>query len=202
MKHSFYETLLFTMPLLMAIILPSCDVLQQAEKMANLTKCEFRLGSVANLKLAGINVQNAKAIKDLSLIDAQRLLTSVATNSFPLTFTLNVDTRNPNTTSAGMSQMEWILFIDDIQMLSGNVNQQVTIPANGIKSIPINISVDLKKVLKGKTADAIINFGLNMAGTGNKPTRMAMKLKPTIMIGSYPISYPGYLTVKTSFTSK
>ncbi|MCK9617229.1 MAG: LEA type 2 family protein [Lentimicrobiaceae bacterium] len=186
----------------MASIFTACDVLQQAEKMANLTKCEFRLGSVTNLKLAGINVQNAKAVKDLSLMDAQRLLTAVAANSFPLTFTLNVDVRNPNTSAAGLSKMDWILFIDDIQMLSGAVNQQVTIPAKGIKAIPVNASVDLKKVLKGKTADAIINFGLNLASAGNKPTRMMMQLKPTIMIGSYPLSYPGYLTVKTVFTSR
>jgi len=202
MRNLYSKILLIILPVLMASIFTACDVLQQAEKMANLTKCEFRLGSVTNLKLAGINVQNAKAVKDLSLMDAQRLLTAVAANSFPLTFTLNVDVRNPNTSAAGLSKMDWILFIDDIQMLSGAVNQQVTIPAKGIKAIPVNASVDLKKVLKGKTADAIINFGLNLASAGNKPTRMMMQLKPTIMIGSYPLSYPGYLTVKTVFTSR
>jgi LEA14-like dessication related protein len=202
MRNLYGKILLIILPVLIVCVFTACDVLQQAEKMANLTKCEFRLGSVTNLKLAGINVQNAKAVKDLSLMDAQRLLTAVAANSFPLTFTLNVDTRNPNTSAAGLSKMDWILFIDNIQMLSGAVNQQVTIPAKGIKAIPVNISVDLKKVLKGKTADAIINFGLNLASAGNKPTRMMMQLKPTIMIGNYPLSYPGYLTVKTVFTSR
>jgi len=196
------NVILIALPLLMAMIFYGCDVVKQAQKMVNLTQCQFKIQSVDNIRLAGINVQNIKSKNELGLMDVQRLMTAIATNSFPLTFTLNVGARNPNTSAAGMSAMEWILFIDNIQMVSGRVSQAVTIPANqGSAIIPLNINLDLKKILKGKTADAILNFGLNLAGSGNKPTRFMMKIKPTLMIGQYPLTYPDYISVGTEFTS-
>jgi len=201
--HKIKKTfILIALPLLMAMMFYGCDVVQQAQKMVNLTQCQFKIQSVDNIRLAGINVQNIKSKNELGLMDVQRLMTAVATGSFPLTFTLNMGAKNPNTSPAGMNAMEWILFIDNIQMVSGRVSQAVTIPANqGYAVIPLSINLDLKKILKGKTADAILNFGLNLAGSGNKPTRFMMKIKPTIMIGQYPLTYPDYISVGTEFTS-
>jgi hypothetical protein len=201
--HKIKKTfILIALPLLMAMMFYGCDVVQQAQKMVNLTQCQFKIQSVDNIRLAGINVQNIKSKNELGLMDVQRLMTAIATNSFPLTFTLNMGAKNPNTSPAGMNAMEWILFIDNIQMVSGRVSQAVTIPANqGSAVIPLSINLDLKKILKGKTADAILNFGLNLAGSGNKPTRFMMKIKPTIMIGQYPLTYPDYISVGTEFTS-
>jgi hypothetical protein len=61
--------------------------------------------------------------------------------------------------------------------------------------------IDLQKALNGKSADAIINFGMNLAGAGNKPTRFTLQMKPTIIVSGFPITYPGYLNVKTEFGS-
>ncbi|MBM3404993.1 MAG: LEA type 2 family protein [Bacteroidetes bacterium] len=197
-RYSFLATgLIFV---LMMIAIPSCDVLKQAEQMANLVNCKFRIQSVQNLNLAGINVQQIKSISDLSLMDAQKLLTAVATGSFPLSMTLNVDAKNPNASSAGMNKLDWILLIDNIEMVRGLLNQRVVIPGNnGTATIPMQLSVDLKKVLKGRSADAIVNFGLNLAGVGNKPTRITLKLKPTITIGQTDLRYPDYITVGTEY---
>jgi LEA14-like dessication related protein len=191
-----YSSLLITL----SIFATGCDILEQAQKMVNFTNCQFKVQSVDNVQIAGINVQNIKTLNDLTVLDAAKVMAMVATNSFPLTFNLNLQAKNPNANAAGMNQLQWILLIDNIQMVSGNLNQSVNIPANnGVANIPLNIRVDLKQVLKGKSADAIMNFGLNLAGAGNKPTRITMKLKPTIMVGSYPLKYPDYITIGTEF---
>ncbi|NVO18377.1 MAG: hypothetical protein HXX13_01680 [Bacteroidetes bacterium] len=182
-------------------LIPSCEILQQAQQLGTLAKCDFRLQSVNQLSLAGINVQNIHKLSDLSLLDAGRLTTAVATGNFPLDFTLNIEAKNPNPADAGLTKMDWILLIDNIEMTRGVVDQKVTIPANnGISVIPMKMHVDLKQALSGKGADAIINFGLNLAGAGNKPTRFTMKLQPTINIANFPITYPGYITVGTDFS--
>lgn len=182
------------------IFFTSCDVMQQVTQMSNLTKCDFRLESVQQLNLAGINVQNVKSISDLNMIDAAKIASAVGSQQFPLDFTLNIEAKNPNTSAAGMTKIDWILLIDDIEMTRGTLDKQVTIPANnGIAIIPMQMHVDLQEALKGKSADAVINFGMNLAGTGNKPTRFTLQMKPTITIGGFPISYPGYLNVKTEF---
>lgn len=178
----------------------SCDVMQQVSQMNNLTKCEFRLESVQQLNLAGINVQNVKQVSDLNMFDAAKLVSAVGSQQFPLDFTLNIEAKNPNPSAAGMTHIDWILLIDDMEMTRGILDRQVTIPANnGTAIIPMQMHIDLQKALSGKSADAIINFGMNLAGAGNKPTRFTLQMKPTITVGGFPISYPGYLNVKTEF---
>lgn len=191
--------LIFILP---TLFLSGCDVFKQVGQMANLSKCEFRMQSIRNLTLAGVNVQNIHKFSDLTLMDGAKLTAAVANNSFPLEFTLNLEARNPNTAAAGMTRMEWILFIDDIEMTRGTLSQAVTIPANsGIAVIPMQLRFDLKQVLSGKSADAILNFGLNLAGAGNSPTRFKMQIQPTINVGNWPVTYPGYITIGTNFGS-
>jgi len=194
---------LLVVPVLILIFFSSCGVLQQVNQVSTLAKCDFKLESVQNLTLAGINVQNISSLSDLKMLDATRLAAAVANQQFPLDFTLNIEAKNPNASAAGMTKIDWILLIDDIEMTQGILDRQVTIPANnGVAMIPVQMHVDLKKALSGKSTDAIINFGLNLAGNGNKPTRFTLKMKPTITVNGFPITYPGYLSVNTEYVSK
>ncbi|MCX6243545.1 MAG: hypothetical protein NTU98_02475 [Bacteroidetes bacterium] len=178
-----------------------CGVVQQTQQMANLVNCDFRIASVQNLMLAGVNIQNVQSLKSLNLMDAAKIMTAVAGSSFPLTFQLNIEGKNPNSSPAGMNKMMWILLIDNIQMTSGSVNNRFTIPPNnGTANIPLQININLKQVLQGKSLDAIANFAFNLAGVGNKPTRITAKIQPTIMIGNTPLTYPGYITINTEFS--
>jgi hypothetical protein len=198
-KRNKFLILVFTSVLTIFI---SCDVVNQVSKMSNLAKCDFRIESVQQLRLAGISVQNVQTMTDLSLFDAAKLANAAASNKFPLDLTLNIEARNPNSSAAGMTMIEWILLIDDLEMTRGILDKQVTIPPdNGTAIIPVQIHVDLEKALSGKNTDAIINFGLNLAGAGNEPSRFTLQMKPTINVGGFPISYPGYLNVKTEFGS-
>ncbi len=182
------------------IFLYSCDVVKQVSQMSNLAKCEFRLASVQQLNLAGVNVQNIKNISDINMFDAGKLAVAAASPQLPLSFTLNIEAKNPNTATAGITRIEWILLIDNLEMTRGILDKQVTIPANnGSAIIPMQMQIDLKKALSGKSADAILNFGLNLAGTGSKPTRFTLQMKPTITVSGFPISYPGYINVNTEF---
>jgi hypothetical protein len=193
-----------TVFLVAGMIFTACDVLNQVQQMATLAKCEFRLSSVDQLRLAGVNIQQVKQLSDLKVMDAAKITTAaISGGSLPLNFTLNVEAKNPNSAIAGLNRLEWTLLIDDIEMVSGVNDNRVQIPANGGTAvIPLTIGVDLKQALKGKSADAIANFGLNLAGAGNKPTRITLKAKPYISVGSQTIAYPGFLTVQNEFTSR
>ncbi|MGI6321144.1 MAG: hypothetical protein ACOXZK_09390 [Bacteroidales bacterium] len=190
---------LFALMALLLMLIPSCNELKQLQ---NLSKCQFRLNSIEDIRLAGVKLQNVSDIKQISLLDVGKLTTAYVANSFPLSFKLNVDAKNPNDKPAAMTALDWILLIDDIQMTEGLVNNRYQIPAQGVTSIPMDFNFDLKKVLSGRSKDAIINFALNLAGVGDKPTRLTLKAKPTVNVGAIPITYPGYLSVKTNFTSK
>jgi len=186
-----------------ALTLSSCDVLQQIGEMATFARCEFRLSTVEGITLGGVNVQKVSNLNQLNLQDAARLTAALASGQLPLDLTLNVQVKNPNTSAASLNRLEWILFIDDIQMVSGLNQNTVNIPPqNGTATLPLRISVDLKKALSGRSGDALLNFGLNLAGAGNRPTRIMLKAKPSIVVAGNTVPYPGYLSIRNDFVSQ
>lgn len=196
------KKLLFAWIILTAFLVNSCDILDQAQQVAMFSRCEFRLSSLTNAKIAGVNVQNIKSFNDLNMLDATRIATAYSTGSLPLTFTLNVQSRNPNTRPAGMNRLDWILMIDELEVLNGVTEQKITIPANGGTAVlPMELKIDLMKVLETKNVESLANFALNLTGMGNTPTRVSMRAKPTINIGTTPVTYPGYITIDSEFSS-
>jgi len=171
--------------------------------MSNFLKCEFRIGSVQNTHLAGINVQEIRSISDLNLIDAGRLTAAYAQGSLPLTMTLNIDAKNPNNNQAAMNRMEWILMIEGKELVTGVLNDKVSLsPNGGTSTIPLSIQADLKKIMSNNSTQENINLGLGLIDNGNKPSKkLSLKIKPSIMIGNLNIPYPGYITVGTNFGS-
>ncbi len=179
-----------------------CDVARQTQQVTALAKCDFRIQSVEKINLAGVELQYIHSVSDLGMGDVARIFAGFASPTFPLSLQLNLEGRNPNAKTAGINRIEWILFIDDIQMTSGFLDKPITIPAMGSSVIPVDIGLDLKQVLSGKSANAMLNFCMNLAGVGNTPTRFKIKLKPTIIIAGTALTYPGYLTVNTEYVSK
>lgn len=186
--------------LLAVIFIVSCS---QIKEFTSLLTCDFRLSSADNITLGGVNVQKLKSFSDFSLIDGTALLATIASGSLPLTFTLNVEARNPNKEKAALSKLDWIAFIDDIQIATGTTAKRVEIaPNNGTGTFPIRINTDLVRLLSGQSGKNIVNFGLNLVDAGNRPTRISLKAKPTIMVGSNAVQYPGYITIKKDFGAK
>lgn len=179
----------------------SCTELQQ---LSSLAKCDFKLKSIENIQLAGINIQQKQSLSQVNAMDVVKLTSAYMSKNLPLSFNLNVDSRNPNPTKAALTALDWILQIDDIDMTHGILNKRIEIaPNGGVTTIPMNMNFDLFKVLTGKTKDAVLNFAFNLTGAGtNTPSRVTLKAKPTVMIGSVPIQYPGYISIKNTFVSK
>ncbi len=189
---------IFTVLILAGTLMGGCDVLQQ---MATFTKCEFKMNSMTDTRLAGVDVQSKSSLKSLSFLDAANLTKTLMSGTLPLTFNLNVEVKNPNSTLAAMQKMAWRVFIDDVEMTAGVLDKQISIEPNGSQIIPLAITIDLKKALSGKSKDALFNFGFNLVGAGNYPTRVKLDIKPTVSIGSMPVTYPGYFTLKKEFAS-
>ena len=179
--------------------LSGCSLLQQTSEIANFSKCDFRLESVDGARLAGIDIQDVSSMADLGIMDYAKISSVLATGKLPLTFNLNVQARNPNNGTAAMNKLDWILFIDDIEMTRGILNQRIEILPNNITTFPVGMSLDLVKALSGESGDALLNFAFNLSGSGERPTRIKLKAKPTIYIGDSPLEYPGYVTIKQDF---
>jgi hypothetical protein len=175
----------------------SCRQLRELQTFAN---CDFRLANLENTTLAGINVQNVRSVSDLNLVQAAKITQAYASGSLPLNLIVNMEVKNPNPTTAAMNSVDWIMLIDDKEIVDGTVNERVQIaPEGGITTLPIRISTDLRKVLNNMPADQAVNMGLGLSGNGGKPTRVTLKIKPSIMVGQSVLKYPGYIKVNQEF---
>ncbi len=185
--------------ILLITLMVSCSVVQQTTEIKNFGRCDFRIESARNMKLGGINIQGKDAVNDLSIYEITKIGTVIAGGTLPLTFDLNIEVKNPNPVMAAMNKLDWILLIDDIEMSRGLLNQRIEVPAGSLANFPVFINLDLMKSLNGKSGDALINFAMNLAGTSSRPSRIKLKAKPTIMIGTTPVEYPGYIIIRTDF---
>jgi len=199
MKIKMFPGLLVLVILIQSMV--SCEVTKQAKTAINLANCEFRLVSAENILVAGIQVDAYTSLKDVGVADFAMIMGALTQPELPLSLILNIEVKNPNPAPAGINGIEYIIFIDDIQIVAGSFMQPITVPPSSSAVISVPLNTDLKQALKGKSMDAIFNFGFNLAGVSHVPTRFKVKLKPSILVGTSMLSYPGYITVKTEFSN-
>jgi len=174
--------------------------LDQLRQMRAFAKCEFRLASVEQTRLAGMLIQGKSALRELAPLDALKLRGALVTGTLPLSFTLNVEAKNPNDEVAAMNRFAWTLFVDGRELVSGVLDRRVEIAPNGaVGTVPLEISVDLRKALSGQRVDAMLNLAFNIAGMGTRPTSLTLKATPTIIIAGQEMEFPDAITVNTEF---
>jgi len=170
--------------------------------MTALKKCEFRLISLQQPALCGIDVSQKRTWTDFNFMEGQVILAQLLNNSLPLEITVNLEVRNPGTNLAAVNSIQWVSFLDDLQLAQGAVEERVEVPpSGGVNTIPIRVKTDLIDYLEGDNPRAMLNFALTMFNAGDRSSQVTMKIKPTVLIGSRSIQYPDYFTITKEFKS-
>lgn len=178
----------------------SCSVY---ETIVNLSRLQFKLGNVNGFLLNGVSISDKSKLDDFSAFDIIKLSTAVVQGSLPVSFTLNVEAKNPNDgtggykkTDATLKSFPWRLNLDGKEILTGNISSPVTVPGTGdATTIPIQISVDLVKLFKDEGYESLINLALNLGGKGGSASRLTIYAKPTVTSPLGDITYPGELKI-------
>ena len=177
----------------------TCSYLKE---LSALKDCEFRMGTIENPLLAGVDISKIVTTKDYSLEQTGKITKSILQGTLPLTFILNVDVKNPNQKNASLNRLEYIAYIDETEVASGSMEEHVVIPAGGgIATIPLKIETDILDLLKKEPINTLLNYTLNLADSGNRPVRISAKIKPWLQIGNKDVEYPGYLTITKDFST-
>ncbi len=185
--------------IIVIFILTSCSTLKE---LISFTRCEFRMRDIQSIRFAGVNLQGKTSINDFKISDMAVFTRYALRSNLPLDMVLQIEAKNPNRQSAALNKVEWIAYLDDLEMMTGTVNERIVIPPdNGTGIIPLHIQLDMRNVIKSASANAIANLALNIMNIGEKESRITVKIKPTILIGTVPLNYPGYIKVTKNFTS-
>lgn len=178
------------------IILISCRQIKEAQ---NLAYCEFRVAGVENVKIAGIPLIGITKVSDLNIVESGKLAAKVLEGKLPFTFDLKLAVKNPNKNKAALNELEYILLIDDAELLTGTTRTRFEVAPQSISIMTLFIEMDLIKIFTGKTGKEIIEAGISLAGISNSTSRLTMKLKPTFVVAGRSIKYPGYIKVTKDF---
>lgn len=174
----------------------SCDVAQQVGSAYNMVNCNYSYNSISNLSLAGMDFS-----KGINLVNGAQAAAALSgnTSSLPLQFTLNLNVNNPNTTAAALNGMHYILSIDNVEFTTGSLSQSLNIGAGQTQVLPLTIGVDLAKLMSGDSKDAVTNIAKNFLGIGGRKSNVSLQLRPTFMVGNYPVTSPVYIPLSFSF---
>ncbi|MBQ3788314.1 MAG: LEA type 2 family protein [Bacteroidales bacterium] len=181
-----------------SILLSSCDILTQVasqfSSVANLANCEFALKNVSNVSVAGVNVKNLTN-GNLSATDIVKLVAAYQSKQVPLNLDVNVNVKNPTTTQAAMTALDWILAIDGSDMANGVSSKNYTIKPSTTTTVPLPVSTDLGKLFSQKGLDALKNFASSFTSEGIS-SKVGLRVRPSLSVGSTQVPFPNYITLE------
>ncbi len=170
----------------------SCSTLTQ---VASLLTCNYNLQTVTNFKFAGINLTNTQDITNLDPVAALKVTTTLLSGTLPLSATVNVGVTNPNVTAAQLAGLDWALFFEGVNILSGETQQQVYVAPNGGSSVvPFAVQIDLMELFKKESKERMLKFANGLLHLGESNSQVTMKIRPAISFGGQ-IYKTGYITL-------
>ncbi len=180
-------------------IIPSfcgCDTVNGLKNMLN---CTFERKNIDNFRFAGVSLDNINSASDINLIDIAKITTAIVAKTAPVSFNVNLEGKNPNSSTAAIEQLKWILLLDDREVLNGNIVDKFSIPAKGSNTLPIDINLDAVQFLDGSTPESAFRLYQNITGKNTEQeSTVTIKIKPTIN----GIEFPQYLTLKQTTNQK
>lgn len=195
MKKSILLALILILP-----FLSGCDAAkQQLGGALSVINCDYSFNSIKSLNVGGIDVSQG-----LSLTNIARATTLLSGNasSIPMNFTLNLDVANPNSTTALLSGMDYILSIDGMQFTTGSLAQSLNVPSGQTGIMPLSIGFDLATLLTGESRDSVLGVVKNFIGMGDKKSEVTLQIRPSFLISGVSVPSPIYIPVSFSFGGK
>ena len=183
----------------LALFMNACSIFSE---LSALSKCEFRLHSLAEPMLCRVEVSQKRSWTDFSFMEGQLIARNLLSSTLPFDIKVNVEVRNPGNTVAALNALQWIAYVDNMQVAQGTVADRVEIPPSGGRVlIPVIIHTDLIDFLEKGSPQTMLNFALSLVNASDRSSQVSMKIKPSVMVGSKTLKYPGYFTLSKEFSS-
>ena len=138
----------------MFMVLSSC---QSIKEIAALRDVAFAIDRLTDVRLAGIDLSQVRSVRDLRAADVLNLTRALNRREMPLTFQLNLEATNPSTNSvaARLVGLDWTLFLEEKETISGAFNGDVTLPPGQPQQVPFGVSLDLVQFFEGGVNDLV-----------------------------------------------
>ncbi|MBR4146654.1 MAG: LEA type 2 family protein [Bacteroidales bacterium] len=185
--------------LFLALSFTACEQLvqiaSQAAQIVNLKNCNFDVSGIDQINMLGMNLSKGMDKSNLNATQLLKVTNALLNKKLPVSFNVNLDVDNPNSIAATLGKMDYIISLNDREVISSTFNNGFSIPANSTGKVSIPISTDLFQLFSSETADAVLNLAFKLAGAQSNPVNLGVKVKPYIKINNQSLAYPDYITI-------
>ncbi len=183
---------LVSIPALCLLLLVGCSSVQGVKNFSN---CQFNYKDITNIQLASIDVSHIRSPKELSYVDLLQLIPAFKDKSLGLNMNVNINVTNPNPNEAKLEGVDYIIWVDEREVLAGNMDKKISIGSNQTEVLSIPVSVNLLNMATFTTLDALVEFAFGLATDNPDASRMKVSLKPYFNIGNKKVKMPFYVTI-------
>jgi hypothetical protein len=180
--------------ILVASSLLGCATIQE---LAALRRVDFTLDRVDQVRIAGVRVDDKRSYSDLSAVETGRLAAAVLAKDIPLDLVVHVRAANPpeNSVSARLVDLDWTLFLEDRETVSGRLAGTILLPPGEPVDVPIGAHLDLLEFFRGSARD-LFELALSLSGQGGATKEIRLEALPTVQTSLGPIRYPGRIVIR------
>ncbi len=174
------------------VLMISCSTLTN---MASLLTCNYNVQGIGDPRLAGISLTSTSDLTKLDATTALKVTTALLAKTLPLSMTVNLGVTNPNSTAAEIEGLDWALFFQEKNMLTGSTAQRVHVDANGGKTtVPFVVQLDLASLFEKESRDQMMQFANGLLHVGEQNSGVSLKIRPKVAFGGQ-VYTPNYITV-------
>ncbi len=169
-----------------------CSLLQGFSNAISMKDCNYSFNRVSDIEVAGFSADTQFSFLDVAKIVA---LLSGGAESIPLSMNVVLDVENPNTKDAGFEKLDYVLNINNVDLLSGQLTESFLVSAGSKSQLPVNLSVDLLTLLSGDSKEPVVKIVKNILGLTEESSKVQLKIKPTIKIGQREHQVASYIPI-------
>lgn len=177
-----------------SFLLSGCALNQKAQIDA-LSKFNYSVASVQNMRVAGRDINSYQMDGDNALSSLPGIAIALLTKDLPLSATVNLKIDNPTSTLTKINEFKYIIEMSGKPLFEGSVNENISLAQGQSMVVPLTFSANLFGVAKEQGIEKV----LGDIFTRKSNAFLALKIKPSVKIGGKNYFYPGYITVDKDF---
>lgn len=192
------KKLLFSMIFSMLLWLNSCDILDQMGEIDRFAQCDFALTGVKVTEISGIDFSHISKASDLGVAEMMTLGQKLFSGKLPAKIQVDVRAKNNNAKTAGISGLVWKVFIEENELVGGQLNKSVQIAPQASVNFPVAVSVDLIDLLQQESLPKILNLVFGMKNASElRELGLSVKIKPTYKTQAGALrEFPTWITIR------
>jgi LEA14-like dessication related protein len=181
---------------IIALLLNSCDILEQINEAERFAQCNFSISGVQLLDIAGVDISHIKSQSDINVGEMLTIGGALANGKLPTTLNVNINAYNPNTKNAAISGIDWEVYMKETKYASGKINKRIDILPGQSASFPLKVQFDLLNIFSSNSLNDILAFISDGSKENLKKLDIKARIKPWYKVGGQIKPAPAAITIR------